>query len=731
MFRRARDRRLAADSIAVGLRIGLLATVYLCPASPVAAQDVPPPPLHGRVISASSFEPVPGVTLFLRGTALQAISNSDGTFVIPSPPSGSYTLVVAGIGYQTAEELVEIPSDGSMPALQIRLERAVLRLSNLTVTAGRNTYQANETPVSVAVLDQREIEARGVVTIDEALRFAQGVAFNAGYMDVRGSTGFSKGVGSRVLMLLDGHRMLGGVTSAIDFDALPVMDLDRIEIAKGPHSTLWGGNALGGVVNILTRKPGQAPETTVRAHYGVFDTPPNRVFTDENLSRQGLAVQHKRRFGRVGTTVHASRQTSDGFRQNGTMGQWNVRVKAVSDVESPNAWEVFGNWVQREEDEFFTWLSPDRPLEVAEAELGDWYRTEDLFVGLTARPVAKPKARLEIKPQVHRSEVENFYKDNDDFHSSTRLGTDFQLSLFPSNRLGLVVGGDVAQTMIASNFLDPVPTTRDLGIYASSDITLSDRWLASVGIRLDGHSATSAESDLALNPKLGLVHAVSNKMSLRGSVTRGYRAPSVSEQFSSTRVFGFQAIPNPELRGESAWAWELGAIYQSGRGLAVDVGAFWTNYDGLIEPTNAPNALFTFQFRNVVEGMVRGVDAGVRLNLIPEKADLHATYMYLDTEDGRTGKALPYRSRHNFAASLEFLGGALAMDFRHRSRVEQVLVFPTDARSGITVFDFRWNWQVRGTLVQAKVENLFQARYVDVQERNPGASRSFRLTVTL
>ena len=134
-------------------------------------------------------------------------------------------------------------------------------------------------------------------TSGEALPFAQGVTFNAGHMDIRGSSGIARGVGSRVLMLLDGHRVLGGVSSAIDFGVLPLLDVERIEIIKGPHSTLWGTNAMGGVVNVITRAPPGGRRTVVRGYYGVFDTPGEMDFSEERLNMDGLQLQHSRRIG--------------------------------------------------------------------------------------------------------------------------------------------------------------------------------------------------------------------------------------------------------------------------------------------------------------------------------------------------------------------------------------------------------------------------------------------------
>ena len=239
----------------------------------------------------------------------------------------------------------------------------LLEVPDLTVTASRWVVRAGDAPVSVAVMSGEELRRRNVVTLDEALPFAQGVIFNSGQMDIRGATGLARGVGSRVLMLLDGHRFLSGVGASIDFDGLPIFDVDRVEIVKGPHSTLWGTNALGGVVNVVTKRPPAQPEIVLRAYYGFFDTPSEFHFTDESLSMQGFDLQHSRRLGDVGATLFVGRAESDGFRQNGNTERWRVRAKTVFPVESANPWELFVNWTREDQEEFFTWLSEDRPLD--------------------------------------------------------------------------------------------------------------------------------------------------------------------------------------------------------------------------------------------------------------------------------------------------------------------------------------------------------------------------------
>ena len=704
----------------------LLAVVLLAPLSLVAQEG---PRLRGVVVDEETGVPVGGAEVLVQSTPFRVTTGADGSFEVALPDGREYMLVVLASGFRTVERNVDAASVAGEP-LRISMERLLFDVPGMTITASRHAARPGDAPTSVAVISADELERRNVTNLKEALPFAQGVTFNAGHMDIRGSSGIARGVGSRVLMLLDGHRVLGGVGSDIDFGVLPLLDIERIEIVKGPHSTLWGTNAMGGVVNVITRAPPGGQRTVVRGYYGVFDTPGELDFSEERLNMDGIELQHSRRIGGNDLTLSVAREGSDGFRQNGAMGRWRLRFKTVFGPESATPWEVFASWKRQEAEEFFTWLSADRRLEVDPAALGDYKRDADLVVGLTAIPLLTSRLKLQIRPQLQHVRSQNYFHDNADFHRSTRYGTDAQLSVFSGGRHALTVGGDGAYTTVASNFLSPTPAVTDLALFAQDEIELSDRMRASVGVRLDSHRTSFVEDDLTLSPKIGLVYQPGERVSLRTSFSRGYRAPSVSEQFTSTTVFGFRVIPNLEIRGESAWAGEVGATASPHDRIWLDAGLFWSEYAGLIEVGAAPNQYFTFQFQNVSEARVRGIDTGVRVGLVPSKLNLHANYMYVDSKDQQTGRHLAYRSRHNLTTTLSGWSDVIAVDVRHRSRPDQVLVYPLDERGAITLLDLRMAVTIMDMDVHAKIANLLQTEYVDVQERNPGATRSVRFTVT-
>ena len=667
--------------------------------------------------------------MLLEGTAYSTLTNDQGVFRFEHLPAGRYSLAIVAYGYERgAREDVSVETGGTV-RVSVALERAVIAIPDLVVTASRSTQRPGDVPVSIAVITGEELFRRNVISIEEALPFAQGVAFNANQMDIRGSTGLARGVGSRVLMLLDGHRVMGGVSQDIQFGALPVMGVDRIEVVKGPHSALYGSNALGGVVNLITARPSERPETTIKLHYGRYDTPSDATFTDESLSMQGLNVQHSRWIGQVGTTLMLGRETSDGYHQNGDYGRWKVRAKGVFPKDSDRPWEAFVNWSREDAGEFFTWLSDERPLEVDPEELGDWTRQDDLALGVTANVLsARSPVQLQIKPQLFYNSVENYFHDSDDFHKSTRLATDAMLSMNPTAGQALALGGEIAWTDVASNLVGD-PTIWDGALYAQDEIVFNRKVQANVGLRLDYHSAQTAETETNLSPKLGLVYKPSDGLSFRTSVSRGYRAPSASEQFTNTIQFGFRVIPNPELTGETAWSAEVGVTGSPTRWLWLDGSFFHSEYSGLIEPSQAPGEFFVFQFRNVADARVTGFDTGLKAGLANEMLTAEVNYMFIDSEDERTGDALPYRSKHNLTSTVSTLRGAIAVDFRYRSAVEEVLAYPLDPRGDITVVDLRFSYELAGVGLLARVSNLFQARYVNVQERFPGASRRFLLTV--
>ena len=122
-------------------------------------------------------------------------------------------------------------------------------------------------------MDAAEIRQRNSTSLDDALRYVRGVNMTGTQVNIRGSSGYSLGAGSRVLMLLDGIPFFAGDTGELNFEAIPMGQVDRIEVVKGASSALYGSNALGGVINIITKPIPETPETIVRTYGGMYNRP--------------------------------------------------------------------------------------------------------------------------------------------------------------------------------------------------------------------------------------------------------------------------------------------------------------------------------------------------------------------------------------------------------------------------------------------------------------------------
>ena len=177
---------------------------------------------------------------------------------------------------------------------------------SVVVTATRGVADRGTSPASTSVVTRDEFERRGITAIDQALAPVEGVyayrvrglADNEAGIGMRGFSGRGGGQG-RVLVLLDGQPINNGYTGAVNWTSLPLGEVDRVEVVRGPFSSLYGGNAMGGVVNLLTR-PLEGRTAELSTQYGG-----NRTFT---TWARGSA-----RFGRLGVGLSYEDQRTDGY----------------------------------------------------------------------------------------------------------------------------------------------------------------------------------------------------------------------------------------------------------------------------------------------------------------------------------------------------------------------------------------------------------------------------------
>ena len=393
-------------------RGAVLGALLALPAS-LSAQIAGTATVVGEVTDSVSGHGVDGAVVLVSGTLLRVRTDAGGRFRLAGLPPGHYSITVLGIGYERDSVPMLDLGAGETRSLEIPLHPAPVGLADVVVTAAMAPEQSAASAASIAVLTEAEVRRRNVVTIDQALVYVPGITLNGpDQLDIRGAAGFARGVGSRVLLMLDGHPILSGDGAEIDFESLPLLDLAHVEVVKGAYSAQYGSNALGGVVNLITEPVRGAARTVLQVHAGVYQ--PRQPYRVGNQTRnfQGLGIQHEQRIGELGTRLFVGRETSDGFEQNGATSRWLVRGKLTSPPAAEHPWDLYALWVRERAGEFFIWQADSLPYRVdtTTGSVGDHTWATKLLTGGSWTALSRPGALLRLSPYLNYNSLQNEFR---------------------------------------------------------------------------------------------------------------------------------------------------------------------------------------------------------------------------------------------------------------------------------------------------------------------------------
>lgn len=278
----------------------LLCSVAVAQEGPPTAKSGTPYLFHlsGTVVDSSGAL-VSGASVSLKGTEgaerLSVRTNKEGAFTIADLPAGSYRLIVSMQGFETKEIQVTIGAQAP-PSLRISLSVSPV-ISNVVVTATRSEEEIERQPASVSVVALEDIQNRNVQTVDESLDLVPGLLTtrDKGLSDTMPAT-FLRGFygPERTLVLLDGQPLNDPLYGGVTWSSLPIDEVQSVEVVRGPFSSLYGGNALGGVVNVQTR-PVAHRELDLYSEYGSHESTRNSVsFTDRFFEKLGVSLNYQR-----------------------------------------------------------------------------------------------------------------------------------------------------------------------------------------------------------------------------------------------------------------------------------------------------------------------------------------------------------------------------------------------------------------------------------------------------
>lgn len=515
-----------------------------------------------------------------------------------------------------------------------RGQDAFTRTEEIVVTATRLPIVADESPASTTVIDSENFEQRQVRRVADALRESPGVSVVQSGAPGQLTSVFTRGLRSEhTQVLLDGIPINQGLQGAFNFADLTVDNIERIEVVRGPQSTLYGPRALAGAIQIFTRRGAGAPRSTWSVEGGSFGT-----------FREAFASQGS--WNELDYSVGLSGLTTENERANNEYRLWN----GIANVGwSPNEQLRVGS--------LFTYQLADigLPNTTFAPRPIDSFLTERWLVAprIDFRPVKWWEHQL-IAAYDHERQVHN--PNEDGFVGPTRalfkrVTLDYQNNLRPARWLTFTTGGfysevDAGQERPFVSFGDTFISdyTEQTSVFAQASITPVEELNFVAGGRYDHFNQFG---DVWTYRLAGSYRFAPTATRVHASIATGFSPPSAQD-----KIFGMNFALEPERnRG-----WDLGIEQQFWNG-RVQIGA--TYFHNHLSNVIGFNGLF--ETLNLGAARTQGLEAELRIRPLDDLEFL-ATYTYLDAEKTSEedisqlqGARLPRRPRNEIYLSVTYL----------------------------------------------------------------------------
>ena len=574
-------------------------------------------------------------------------------------------------------------------------------LPEVTVTATRIPTAPADSPDSITVIPRGQIEQLQQQLVADVLRGEPGIAVARTGPPGTVDSVFLRGAdSSQTLVLVDGIRVNNSFNNGFDFSQLSVDNIERIEILRGPQSTLYGSEAMGGVVNIVTRSGDGPPTGELETEYGSFNT----------LLEQGSFSAHE---GKLSLAAAASYASSDNNRVNSDYEQYHFDGQLRYDFNERFSATLLTTYFHNDD---------GVPNDIYTDDPTARLKTEDALIGLMFQGKLTDwwDARLTLSHSHERgtydqpANANNF--DTAEFSQTIaqREQVDFQNIFKPSDQHSILVGGTIEDasanfSQIGTYGTNGVAKTIDTrSAYAQYDFMPVARLTLTAGGRVDDSTSFGTHETYRFG---GRFTAPGTETIFRATVGTGYRAPSISDLY-------FPLYSNPNPKPETSTGWDAGfeqPLWQD----KVRIGStfFYNRFDNLIQYSGV-----SFEPENIGRARVFGVETYATWQPL-DSLTLRGSYTWMNTEDLDTGMDLIRRPANSGSLDLNwkicprleanaealFVGPMADDNFDDPSLPANVTV------DGYTKLDLALRWHVRKNLeVFARAENLLDEHYQEV-----------------
>jgi outer membrane receptor protein involved in Fe transport len=602
--------------------------------------------IKGKVTDQNTNEAMIGVEIVSenqKGTS----TDIDGNYSLQLT-NGKHTLTFTYLGYETQKIEVDLIG-GEEKLLDIVLKDGSIQMEETVITGSLFERRASEEVITIEVIKPDLIKQVNPIRFDEIARRIPGLNIVDGQANIRGGSGWSYGVGTRVQIVLDGQTFLSPDRQDVKWTFLPIETIGQVEVLKGASSVLYGSSAMNGTINIQSVKPQRKPQTVftffagaiTKGHQDSIEVDnigniPIKKFVDDQWWDNPLMT--------VGATFMRAHKPTDHFEYVVGLNIYNsflhyeggeeqsARINVITKWTSKKnmnlSWGLRGSLMYNKETEFFYWQNWYD---------GGFYRPGDLNTFNNIRFFIDPYLTYFGKRGIKHEFKNRIYINHPNFADKpyTIINSDYVVSKKWLKDWSLVAGANSQFYFVTESGLGGTSKANIVGIYAQADKKW-DKVTVSAGSRWEAFRYNNTKGITLPQSRFGINYNPKQNAFVRFNIGQAFRFPSIAERFAKKDRGKVKVFPNPDVKPEFGFTSEIGyqqkitpnngKMYNG----SFDIAFYWQEYKDLVEfnvttipipdsllidtiPDN-PLDYIGFQSQNIERSRIAGLEATFKNN---------------------------------------------------------------------------------------------------------------------
>ncbi len=568
-------------------------------------------------------------------------------------------------------------------------------LDEIVVTASRIEQEYKNSTQNISIIGKEDIEASGITEVTEVLDLLPSV-------DILeyGSVGSTRSVhtrgasSSQTITLVDGRPINTPRDGATDFNQISLSNIERIEVLRGPASSMYGAGAVGGVINIITKNGEEGGKTSILSKFGSHSTKLTSLTQGNKISNFDYFITY-------------DYLASHGHRDNADYLSHNINTKFGYQLDQDNRIDFSSGYYNSD---------VGTPGQLSNLDLDDRQESYKKYIDMTykGKIIEGQDILLKLFHNLDRLEfIETFNPLDKNTHQTKIYGLDTQLSQTFFDVFRTAIGFSYQKHRLNSS-TSAKHSYSLKGVYCESETDFFDSGSLKLGARWDDYSNFGDR----ISPSANLNFWLFDKIKVHALAAKSFRAPTFNDLYWPQEDWGIWGgvEGSPDLGPEKAVSYEVGISGYFLERFKTDLTFFKTNFEDLIEWT--VDDTWWWRPQNSSSATTEGAELETEF-VLREHLKANLNYTYLEAKNKETGKWLIYRPRHLYKLKLIYSPTSkweFGLNAIHKTK-RFANASNTSFLKHYTIMNFNFTYKVNDFLqILFEAKNVFDRMYQEERD---------------